>query len=99
FSPFLTLIGVIAVALDIACLQLLSKRNVLLNQQILHEQGKALATAMGGLQAIEALKASGAENDFFNKWVGYHTKVVNLRQQAGVTTQYLTSFPKLLTTL
>lgn len=99
FSPLLTLIGVVAVALNVGFLRLMTRRNVVQNERLLQEQGKGMATAMAGLQAIETLKAGGAEGDFFNKWAGYHAKLVNLQQKVGVTTQYLSSVPGLLTTL
>lgn len=99
FSPLLTAIGVVAALLNIVFLRLMTQQNVMQNERLLQEQGKGMATAMAGLQAMETLKASGSEGDFFNKWAGYHTKLVNLQQKIGVMTQYLTAVPGLLSTL
>lgn len=98
-SPILTLTGIVAVILNIVFLRWMAERNTLQSQRMLQEQGKAMSSAMAGLQAIETLKASGGEGDFFNKWAGYHAKLVNVQQQIGVLTQYLSAVPNLLSTL
>lgn len=98
-SPLLTAIGIVAVVLNVAFVQFMAERNVLNSQRMLQEQGKASASTMAGLQAIETVKASGAEGDFFNKWAGYHAKLVDVQQRIGVTTQYLSAVPSLLSSL
>jgi len=98
-SPTLTLIGVVAVILNILFARYMSEQNVINNQRLQQEQGKAMASAMAGLQAIETLKASGGEGDFFNKWAGYHTKQLNVQQRIGVLQQYFSAVPNLLTSL
>jgi ABC-type bacteriocin/lantibiotic exporter with double-glycine peptidase domain len=55
-----------------------------------------MGAAMGGLQTIETLKASGAESDFFERWSGYQSKVVNSHQQFQLQTQMLAAIPPLL---
>lgn len=98
-SPLLSAIGVAAVVLDLAFVRAMAERNVINSQRMLQESGKASASAMAGLQAIETLKASAAEGDFFNKWAGYYAKSINVQQRVGVTSQYLSAVPGLVNSL
>ena len=55
-----------------------------------------MATAMGGLQIIETIKATASENDFFSKWAGHQAKVLNAEQDLGVSVQWMNVFPVLM---
>lgn len=97
YDVALTMAGVLIAALNIAFLQLISRRRIDANLRLLQERGKLMGTSMGGLQLIETLKATGGEADFFAKWSGYHAKVLDAEQKLGVSTQLLNAVPPLLT--
>lgn len=99
YDVALTMTGVLIAAMNIAFLQLISRRRVDANQRLLQERGKLMGTAMGGLQLIETLKATGGEADFFAKWAGYHAKVLDAEQKLGYSTQLLNAVPPLLTSI
>ena len=96
YDVVLTLIGVSAAALNIAALKWVSRRRADLNQRLLQDRGKLMGAAMGGLQTIETLKATGSESDFFSRWAGYQAKVSNAFQQLQMTTSMLATVPPLL---
>ena len=80
-------------------LKYIAKHRASQNAKLQQDSGRMMGTAMGGLQIIETLKASGSEGDFFSKVIGYHAKNVSQQQLFGVSTQYLNTLPVLLTSL
>lgn len=97
FSPLLTVIGLGAVAVIIWVTRLVSQAQVDGNLRLLQEQGKLVGVAMGGLQTIETIKATGGESDLFSRWSGYLGKVISTSQSMGVRTQLFMAVPPLLT--
>ncbi|PAP81934.1 NHLP family bacteriocin export ABC transporter peptidase/permease/ATPase subunit [Rubrivirga sp. SAORIC476] len=99
YDLVLTLAGVAVSALNLFALKVVSRRRKEANQRMLSERGKVLGAAMGGLQTIETLKASGAEGDFFARWAGYHAKASNAQQELGLYSQVLAIVPPVLVAL
>jgi ABC-type bacteriocin/lantibiotic exporter with double-glycine peptidase domain len=96
YDAVLTLVGIAVVSLNVAALRFVSRKRVDGNRRLVQDQGKLLGTAIGGLQTIETLKATGGESDLFARWAGYQAKVVNGRQELERYTQLLDTVPSLL---
>jgi NHLM bacteriocin system ABC transporter peptidase/ATP-binding protein len=96
YDLVLTLLGVTAAGLNLAALRHVSRRRVDLSRRMLQDRGKLMGTAMGGLQTIETLKATGSESDFFARWSGYQAKVLNAQQELALHTQLLAAVPPFL---
>lgn len=96
YDLVLTGVGVAIAALNIAALRWVSRTRVDLNRRLVQDRGKMLGAAMGGLQTIETLKATGSESDFFGRWAGYHAKVNNAYQELQQTTVLLSAVPPFL---
>ena len=93
------LLGAIAIALggaNFLALRAVSRRRRDVNVVLVSETAKLNAVSFAGIQAIETIKASGSEDDFFARWSGQQAKVVNGRQDLGVATQALATVPTLL---
>jgi NHLM bacteriocin system ABC transporter peptidase/ATP-binding protein len=99
YDAVLTLVGIGVVSLNVAALRWISRKRVDGNRRLVQEQGKLLGTAIGGLQTIETLKATGGESDLFTRWAGYQAKVVNGRQDLERYTQFLDAVPTLLSAI
>ncbi|HYO12029.1 MAG TPA: NHLP family bacteriocin export ABC transporter peptidase/permease/ATPase subunit [Thermoanaerobaculia bacterium] len=96
YDAVLTLVGIAVVSLNVAALRYVSRKRVDGNRRLVQDQGKLMGTAIGGLQTIETLKATGGESDLFTRWAGYQAKVVNGRQDLERYTQILDAVPPLL---
>ena len=99
YSPLLTLIGIGSIAANMLVAQIISKMRVNIARAQMRDEGKLAAATVSGIEMIETIKASGAENGYFAKWSGY---------QAGVNTgtvrflrvnQYLGAVPGLVSSL
>ncbi len=99
YDVALTLTGIVVAGLNVAALRYFSRRRVDGSRRLQQEEGNLSGTAMSGLQMIETLKATGTEADFFSRWSGYQSKVVNIQQRLMLYDQYLQAIPALLSAL
>ena len=97
YDAVLTLTGVVIALMNLVFMQAMARFRADASQKLLRENGKVMGTAMGGLQLIETMKASGRESDFFAKWAGYHAKVMDAQQHLGSTSNLLNVIPPFLT--
>ncbi|HEX8904659.1 MAG TPA: ATP-binding cassette domain-containing protein, partial [Longimicrobiaceae bacterium] len=96
YDPLLTAVGVLVAALNVAALRWVSRRRVDISQRLQQDRGKLMGVAMGGLQTIETLKATGSEAAFFSRWAGQQAKVVNAQQELALYTHLLSVVPPFL---
>ena len=99
YSPHLALVGAGVTVLNVVYLQMVSRKRVDLNRRLVQDTRRLMGTSMAGLQAIETLKATGSESDFFVKWSGHQTKQLVDNQEIGVSTQFLNAVPSFLNVL
>lgn len=96
YDPILTSIGVVFVVINLLTSQWVGRQRSDMNQRLNQEMGKVSSIAMGGLQSIETLKASGLESEFFTRWAGHYAKSLNARQDAESLNQWLGTLPAFL---
>ncbi|MDJ0713512.1 MAG: NHLP family bacteriocin export ABC transporter peptidase/permease/ATPase subunit [Prochloraceae cyanobacterium] len=99
YDWLLTIVAILFAAFNFVALQYLSRSRVDANTKLAQENGKVAGMAIGGIQTIETVKASGLESDLFSKFAGYYAKMLNAQQELSLPTQVLTSLPTLLTAL
>lgn len=99
YDVLLTAIGIGFAFISLVVLVFVNRLRVDKSRILALERGKLVGTAMGGLQTIETLKATGRESDFFEKWSGYLAKYLNSRQGMARLTMPLSVVPPLLMAL
>ncbi len=95
-DPFLALVGVGAVVVNVLAARAVQRKRVDGNRRLMREHGKMAGVTMGGLQAIETLKATGSEADFFAVWAGHQAKLVSYNQDMEAMTLPFTQIPVFL---
>ena len=75
YSVLITLIGVTVVVINLFISRFISARRINITRVQKRDLGKLVSTTASGIQMIETIKASGAENGFFQKWAGYEASV------------------------
>lgn len=75
YSVMLTLIGLLSVVANLVLSRIISKKRINITRVQMRDAGKLAGTTVAGIEMIETIKASGAENGFFEKWAGYQASV------------------------
>lgn len=75
YSVLLSVIGIISVLLNLFLARIISSKRVNITRVLMRDEGKLYGTMISGIEMIETIKSSGAENGFFEKWSGYQASV------------------------
>lgn len=98
-SPLLTLIGISALAVNAVMSRIISQKRINVTRVQMRDAGKLAATTVTGIEMIETIKASGAENGFFQKWAGYQASVNSQEVKSAKLNQFLGMVPAFLSIL
>jgi NHLM bacteriocin system ABC transporter peptidase/ATP-binding protein/NHLM bacteriocin system ABC transporter ATP-binding protein len=88
-EPTLAAIAISFGVLNVLALRAVARTRQGTHQRLQSERARLFSTAVGGLQMIESLKASGGEGELFTRWAGHQANYVEAQQQLSATTQYL----------
>jgi NHLM bacteriocin system ABC transporter peptidase/ATP-binding protein len=96
YSLLLTVVGLAATLSNMWVARVISQKRINLTRSQMRDSGKLAATTMSGIQMIETIKASGAENGFFERWAGFQASVNSSAVKAALLNQYLGAVPGML---
>ena len=99
YSVLLTIIGLASLAINIAISRYISKKRLNITRVSMRDEAKLSSSTVAGIEMIETIKASGAENGYFKKWAGYQASVNAQKVKANELDQYLGIIPRLVSTL
>lgn len=75
YSVILACIGLGGMAINALLEMWINKKRIGIMRIQMRDEGKLVATTISGIEMMETIKASGAENGFFEKWSGYQASV------------------------
>ncbi len=99
YSPILTLVGVASVVINLVVSKIISNKRINITRVQMRDAGKLAGSTVAGIEMIETIKASGAENGFFEKWAGYQASVNTQQVRFERLNQYLGMIPELVSSL
>ena len=99
YSPSLTFVCIGLSLANVVAVRLVSRKRVDASRRLMQEEGKLTGTAMGGLQMIETLKATGGEEEFFSRWAGYQAKTMGAQQTLGLLGAWVGAVPALVNSI
>ena len=99
YSAILTAVGIITIILNLIVSRFISAKRVNITRVSMRDSGKLAAATVSGIQMVETIKASGAENGYFQKWAGYQASVNAQNVKYAKLNQYLGVIPTLLSAI
>lgn len=99
YSLILTVIGILSVLLNLIFSNIISKKRVNITRVQMRDAGKLAGATVAGIEMIETIKASGAENGFFEKWAGYQASANTQEVKFQKLNQVLGLLPSLVSSL
>lgn len=99
YSWILTLVGLSSLVINAWMASIISKKRVNITRVSMRDAGKLAGATVAGVEMIETIKASGAENGFFERWAGYQASVNAQKIKYAKINQYLGMIPSVVSTI
>ena len=103
YSPILTLVGLVSILINIVMSRIISEKRINITRVQTRDAGKLMSATVSGIRMVETIKASGAENGYFQRWAGYqasvneqNTKYTRLNQTYGTIPAFITTLANAL---
>ncbi|WP_099206090.1 NHLP family bacteriocin export ABC transporter peptidase/permease/ATPase subunit [Scatolibacter rhodanostii] len=96
YSVLLTGVVVVSMTLHLLLARVISARRVNITRAQQRDKGKLASVTISGIEMIETIKASGAEQSFFKRWSGYRAAVNAADVRYMGLNQYLGALPTVI---
>ena len=96
YSWQLTLLGLVSIAVNMVMARVISQKRINLSRVQMRDGGKLSSATVSGIEMIETIKASGAENGFFGRWAGYQASVNTQQMRSARMEQILGLIPSVI---
>ena len=93
YSPLLTVIALATVAVNIIVVKLTSDMFTNASIKLQQDSGKLTGAVCAGLSITDTLKASGAENEYVSRILGYNAKTICTEQKLTKSQQVINAIP------
>ena len=99
YNVMLSLVGIASIAINLLLSRVISNRRINLTRVQMRDLGKLSGTTVAGIEMVETIKSSGAENGFFEKWAGYQAGANTQQVRFIKLNQYLGALPTLISSI
>ena len=99
YSPLLTMVGLLSVVINLFMSRFIMKKRVDLTRVQMRDSAKLAGATVAGIEMVETIKASGAENGFFRRWSGYQASVNTQTVRFSKLDQYFGMIPSIASLL
>ncbi len=95
YSPLLTLIGVLGAIINILLMKFSSDKLEDMSKKMQQDLGKMCGVFYTGISITSTLKASGVENEYVSRIMGYYSKTAGKGQEMAKTQEMLNAIPEI----
>jgi NHLM bacteriocin system ABC transporter peptidase/ATP-binding protein len=99
YNWILSLVGIFSLLVKVFAASLISAKRVNITRVMNRDSGKLSSSTVSGIEMIETIKSSGAENGYFEQWSGYQASVNTQKVKFTKLNMYLGSLPGLIASL
>lgn len=99
YNPYITFIGVVSVLINVILAGIISDKRINITRVMMRDKGRLDGTTFTGIEMIETIKSSGADNGFFENWAGIQAAVNSRQVEYTRLNQYLGTVPVLVSKL
>ena len=99
YSVPLTMVGIAAIIINLVLSRVISGKRINITRVQMRDAGKLTGATAAGIEMIETIKASGAENGYFERWAGYQAGVNTQDVRYARLNQYLGIIPGIVSSL
>jgi NHLM bacteriocin system ABC transporter peptidase/ATP-binding protein len=93
FDPLLAFIAIVLSLTNVLIFRSLSRRRGDASIRMQQDFGQFQSASVTGIRAIETLKATGTDDDYFQRWAGFQAKHLNNMRRIGSYNIVATAFP------
>lgn len=97
YSPILTLVGVLAIFINMGVSALITAKRVNLTRVQMRDSAKLSSATASSIRMIETIKASGAERGVFGRWAGFQASVNTQNYRYTKLSIFFSTIPYLVT--
>ena len=99
YSWQLTLMGLGSIIINALLSHIISAKRVNISRVQMRDSGKLLSCTVAGIEMIETIKSSGAENGYFERWSGFQASVNTQNVNYEKLNQYWGLIPSLVSAI
>lgn len=99
YNVFLTLVGLLSIALNVGISRIISNKRVNITRVAMRDAAKLNSSTIAGIEMIETIKSSGAEEGYFARWAGFQASVNSAEVKYANLNNFLGLIPQFILTV